>query len=71
MECKERIKTYAFRFTIQWNISRMECKGGLVGTQFRRVPSGIYPEWNVKKKLKAVLIEEDGSGIYPEWNVKK
>ena len=34
-----------------WNISRMECKGDIVSVLVGEPKIGIYPEWNVKKKI--------------------
>ena len=31
---------------------------------------GIYPEWNVKKRLFRAVQSALKIGIYPEWNVK-
>ena len=33
---------------VNWNISRMECKGSMSTIFLNKTKIGIYPEWNVK-----------------------
>ena len=48
MECKVNIFTHIRIYEINWNISRMECKGSMSTIFLNKTKIGIYPEWNVK-----------------------
>ena len=49
MECKGSSKNMPTQASMDWNISRMECKVAL-GVEVKDIREiGIYPEWNVKK----------------------
>ena len=48
----------------------MECKVCNIIKTLHFLYIGIYPEWNVKERLKTVVKDVNKIGIYPEWNVK-
>ena len=57
MECKVISVADGVSLGIHWNISRMECKGGIDTKGMRVVVIGIYPEWNVKvQDYKGLLL---------------
>ena|GEM_PF-3180402 len=66
MECKDISPQSLIGRLTHWNISRMECKEVSFSFQIITSQIGIYPEWNVKLGIGAIV-----AGITMYWNISR